>query len=81
MEHAFGVIKRLRGYRKMRYLGLAKYTAQVFTLFALANFYLSRRELAVTLGSIFLQVVEVLIKLLHGDEEGLVNSPNVTRFS
>ena len=48
VEHAFGVIKHLWGYRKVRYRGLEKNAAQMFTLFALANFYLARRELAVT---------------------------------
>ena len=48
VEHAFGVVKHLWGYRKVRYRGLEKNTAQVFTLFALANFYLARRELVVT---------------------------------
>ena len=47
-EHPFGVNKHLRGYRKVRYLGIFKNTAQRFTLFALANFYLARRELALT---------------------------------
>ena len=46
VEHPFGVIKHLWGYRKVRYRGLAKNTAHLFTLFALANFYLVRRELA-----------------------------------
>jgi IS5 family transposase len=48
VEHPFGVIKHLWGYRKVRYRGLAKNTAQLLTLFALTNFYLVRRELAVT---------------------------------
>ena len=48
VEHAFGVVKHLWGYRKVRYRGLEKNAAQVFTLFTLANFYLARRELAVT---------------------------------
>ena len=48
VEHPFGVIKHLWGYRKVRYRGLFKNTAQLFTLFALANFHLVRRELAVT---------------------------------
>ncbi len=48
VEHAFGVIKHLWGYRKVRYRGLEKNGAQVFALFALVNFYLARRELAVT---------------------------------
>ena len=48
VEHPFGVIKHLWGYRKVRYRGLAKNTAQLFTLFALSNFYLARRELGAT---------------------------------
>ena len=48
VEHAFGVIKHLWGYRKVRYRGLEKNAAQAFTLFALANFYMARRKLAVT---------------------------------
>ena len=44
----FGVVKHLWGYRKVRYRGLEKNGAQVFALFALANFYLARRELAAT---------------------------------
>ena len=48
VEHAFGVVKHLWGYRKVRYRGLEKNGAQVFALFALANFYLARRELAAT---------------------------------
>ena len=48
VEHIFGVVKNLWGYRKVRYRGIAKNAAHVFTLFALANFYLARRELAET---------------------------------
>ena len=48
VEHVFGVIKHLWGYKKVRYRGLEKNAAQVFTLCALPNFYLARRELAVT---------------------------------
>jgi len=44
-EHAFHVVKHLWGYKKVRYKGIAKNAAQVFTLFALANLYLARREL------------------------------------
>lgn len=44
-EHAFGVVKHLWGFTKVRYRGLAKNTARVFTLFALANLYLLRRRL------------------------------------
>jgi len=46
VEHAFGVVKNLWGYRKVRYKGLHKNACQVFTLFALSNLYVSRHELA-----------------------------------
>ena len=46
VEHAFGVVKHLWGYRKVRYKGLEKNAAQVFTLFALSNLYMARKELA-----------------------------------
>jgi transposase, IS5 family len=44
-EHAFHVVKRLWGFTKVRYRGLAKNTARLFTMFALANLYLVRRRL------------------------------------
>lgn len=47
VEHAFGVVKHLWGYRKVRYKGLTKNAAQVFTLFALSNLYMARKELAI----------------------------------
>jgi IS5 family transposase len=47
-EHAFLVVKHLWHYQKVRYKGLFKNAAQVFSLFALANLYLVRRELVVT---------------------------------
>jgi IS5 family transposase len=45
VEHAFGVVKNLWGYRKVRYKGIAKNATQVFTLFALANLYMARHQL------------------------------------
>lgn len=45
-EHAFHVVKRLWGHAKVRYRGLAKNTAQLFSLFGLANLYLLRHRLA-----------------------------------
>lgn len=45
-EHAFHVVKRLWGFRKVRYRGLAKNTVRLFAAFALANLYLLRRQLA-----------------------------------
>jgi IS5 family transposase len=44
-EHAFHVVKRLWGFRKVRYRGLAKNTARVYAVFALANLYLMRHRL------------------------------------
>jgi len=41
VEHPFHVIKNLFRYRKTRYRGLAKNTAQVVTLFGLANLVLA----------------------------------------
>lgn len=45
VEHPFHVIKNLFGFRKVRYRGLAKNTAQLHTLFALANLLIARRSL------------------------------------
>lgn len=45
-EHAFHVVKRLWGFTKVRYRGLAKNTVRLFAAFALANLYLLRRRLA-----------------------------------
>jgi transposase, IS5 family len=47
-EHAFHVVKTLWGFTKVRYRGLAKNTARLFTAFALANLYLVRRQLLAT---------------------------------
>jgi transposase, IS5 family len=44
-EHPFHVVKRLWGFAKVRYRGIAKNLARAFTLFALANLYLVRRQL------------------------------------
>ena len=49
-EHAFLVVKHLWHYQKVRYKGLFKNAAQVFSLFALANLYLVRRELQITMA-------------------------------
>ena len=47
-EHAFLVVKHLWRYQKVRYKGLYKNAAQVFSLFALANLYLVRHDLRMT---------------------------------
>jgi IS5 family transposase len=45
VEHPFHVIKNLFGHRKVRYKGLKKNTAQLFTLFALANLVIAKKHL------------------------------------
>jgi IS5 family transposase len=45
VEHPFRVIKRQFGFVKVRYRGLKKNTAQLFTLFALSNLWMVRRKL------------------------------------
>jgi IS5 family transposase len=45
VEHPFRVIKRQFGLAKVRFKGLAKNTAHVFTLFALSNLWKVRRKL------------------------------------
>jgi IS5 family transposase len=47
VEHVFHVVKCLWGFSKVRYRGLAKNTARLYTAFALANLYLLRRRLLV----------------------------------
>lgn len=47
-EHAFHVVKRLWGFMKVRYRGLAKNLARAQTMFGLANLYLLRRHLLPT---------------------------------
>lgn len=47
-EHAFRIVKCLWGFTKVRYRGLAKNTARLYTAFALANLYLLRRQLLAT---------------------------------
>ena len=44
-EHAFHVVKRLWGFAKVRYRGLAKNTARTLAIFALANLYRVRYRL------------------------------------
>jgi IS5 family transposase len=47
VEHPFHVIKNLFRHRKTRYRGLAKNTAQLFTLFGFANLVLAGRRFTV----------------------------------
>ena len=46
VEHPFRILKRQFGYLKTRYRGLRKNTAQIVTLFALANLFQARHRLA-----------------------------------
>ena len=45
VEHPFRVIKRQFGFVKVRYRGLKKNTAELFTLFALSNLWMVRNKL------------------------------------
>lgn len=45
VEHPFHIIKNLLGLKKVRYRGLAKNTAQLYTLFGLANLMTAKRRL------------------------------------
>ena len=45
VEHPFHVVKCHCGHRKVRYRGIYKNAAQLFTLFALTNIYLVRKKL------------------------------------
>ena len=46
VEHVFGVVKRLWGFDKVRYRGLAKNATRSFVATALANLFLARKRLA-----------------------------------
>ena len=48
VEYPFHVVKNLFRHRKTRYHGLAKNTAQLFTLFAFANLLLAGRRFTIT---------------------------------
>ena len=45
IEHPFYFVKNRFGLKKVRYRGLAKNTAQLFTLFGLANLLIAKRQL------------------------------------
>ena len=45
VEHPFNGVKRLWGFTKVRYRGVAKNLARAYRMFALANRYLVRRRL------------------------------------
>ena len=50
VEHPFRVIKRQFGHVRVRYRGLKKNTAQLFTLFALSNLWMVRGKLLAAQG-------------------------------
>ena len=50
VEHPFHIVKNLFHHRKVRYKGLAKNTAQLFSLFALANLVIAKYLLRSTHG-------------------------------
>jgi len=45
VEHPFHIVKNRFGLKKVRYRGLAKNTAQLLTLFGLANLLIAKRRL------------------------------------
>ena len=45
VEHVFAVVKRLWGFGKVRYRGLAKNATRAFVATGLANIYLARKRL------------------------------------
>ena len=51
VEHPFHIIKNLFKHRKVRYRGLLKNTAQLHTLFALANLVIAKRSLLSAIGA------------------------------
>lgn len=52
VEHPFRVVKRQFGFVKVRFKGLAKNTAQIVTLFALANLWMVRKKLLALTGGL-----------------------------
>jgi IS5 family transposase len=52
VEHPFRVVKRQFGFLKTRYRGLVKNTAQIVTLFALANLFQARHRLLAPAGEV-----------------------------
>jgi IS5 family transposase len=52
VEHPFRIVKCVFGYRKVRFKGLLKNTAQLLTLFALANLYIARKLLMPSAGKL-----------------------------
>ena len=51
VEHAFGVIKNIFGFVKVRYKWLMKNANRLFTICALANLYMLRHRLLRTYGA------------------------------
>ena len=45
VEHVFGVIKRIWGFKMVRYRGLAKNATRTFVALGLANIFLARKVL------------------------------------
>ena len=51
VEHPFHIVKNRFHYKKLRYRGLTKNTAQLHTLFALANLVIAKPALLATSGA------------------------------
>ena len=52
VEHPFRVIKQQFGYTKVRFRGLANNIAQLVSLFALSNLWMTRRHLLTNTGEV-----------------------------
>ena len=52
VEHPFHIIKNRFGLRKVRYRGLAKNTAHLYTLFGLANLFINKKRLDAINGTV-----------------------------
>jgi len=50
VEHLIGTIKRVFGFRKVRYRGIAKNATRLFVASALANLFMVRRRLPAAVG-------------------------------
>jgi IS5 family transposase len=67
VEHPFRVVKRQFGHVKVRYRGLKKNTAQLNTLFALANLWMVRKTLAVLDGKVRLKAAIAALMRVQSD--------------
>jgi Transposase DDE domain len=79
VEHPFHVVKNLFRHRKVRYRGLARNTAQLFSLFALANLVIARKpqRISVTPAAIQMRVPagREIMSADYPTQQGFLTSP------